>query len=91
MNKNVVYLLAIIVVTIAASTGIVMAKQYQASQTASAPENGPPQALSCPCRESGLDCDCTDKGQPCGCGQNGQKCACSSACHQAKEQDSTTE
>ncbi|MBM4177632.1 hypothetical protein FJ208_02425 [Candidatus Gribaldobacteria bacterium] len=86
MTKNFAYLSAVLLMVIA-STGIVMAKQYQANQSTTDPIalNQSNNSLSCSCKEAGLDCNCLEKGKTCGCSQNNQTCGCSSSCHQATQ------
>lgn len=70
MLKNLVYILAVLITTIAVSGGVIMAQQYQANNSSTVPVLETP---TCPC---GGGCNCTANGQPCSCGQNGTTCRC---------------
>ncbi|MCL5011178.1 MAG: hypothetical protein M1127_03155 [Patescibacteria group bacterium] len=83
MAKTIIYSLAVLVMAVLVSTGMVMAKQARVDgqpvlQTADALSAlaDPP---VCPCQKAGLACECTKNGQPCNC--NGGGCACQSGCH----------
>ncbi|MDD5750721.1 MAG: hypothetical protein PHU56_03725 [Candidatus Pacebacteria bacterium] len=88
MSKYIAYL-AVMLLVAAASTGIVMARQYQfASDLQPAGQSNdasPPR--SCPCRENGRDCHCTDNGKSCDCAN---ECGCANGCHGAQGQSPTT-
>ena len=82
MAKTAIYSVAVLMIALAASTGIIFAKQSQDQSTST---NQPLlQVVSngdaCPC---GGDCACQANGSKCQCGQNGQTCSCSgqSKCH----------
>lgn len=82
MSKNLVLTLAVLIATIAVSGGVIMAQQYQANNSNTAPTLTT--APTCPC---GDGCDCVANSQPCSCGQNGATCSCaggaSGQCHKS--------
>lgn len=80
MAKTAIYSIAILMIALAASTGIIFAKQSQDQSTSTIQPLLQTANDACPC---GGDCACQANGEKCGCGQNSQTCLCSGQlkCH----------